>query len=466
MKEKEKPSRKTFRNRLDDMVNAMRSQIANGQFTAGDFLPSESELAERFQISGKSVRKGLEVLVEEGLIVKLERIGSRVTEAAGQSKIVLTLACSDTVVRDFALERVLSDFHRQYPSIQVKVLRLDVDYFSKIAEYMEEGLIDVATMNHPDYISFQEARRTALLEPLSVPRDMYPFLVRPFMHEGLLRARPIFFTPLVLCYNKEHFREAGLLEPDSGWTWSDAIEHARLLSRKNERYGLFFYALSDNRWPVFLLQSEEVRRTEDAQRGGRAAEWLKGINLYRDIVRDREIFPTYFTENSRDPIELFGQGKVSMIVTTYCFLNEFRQSDVPYDFSPLPYMHRPSTLLVAVAAAVNAKSRNKESAKLLVDYLTSPRAQQIVREHTLSVPSLKSAAEWTGPESMYRPSRFHLFREIIATFHLQQDLRLSNEQFLTLRQLLKMYLSDMMDERTLYEQLEKLDTPVTPQIIG
>lgn len=81
-----KPSRTTFRQRLDEMVTVLRDDIITGRRAAGDYLPSEVALAEQFQLSKNSVRKGLERLVEEKLIEKVPRVGNRIADPGPQAQ--------------------------------------------------------------------------------------------------------------------------------------------------------------------------------------------------------------------------------------------------------------------------------------------------------------------------------------------------------------------------------------------
>ncbi|MGO4498343.1 hypothetical protein AB4114_20915 [Paenibacillus sp. 2RAB27] len=65
-------------------------------------------------------------------------------------------------------------------------------------------------------------------------------LMRPFTNVGNLYVQPFTFSPIILCYNKAHFREANLPEPDSSWNWDDVQRTALNFSQKHERLGLFF----------------------------------------------------------------------------------------------------------------------------------------------------------------------------------------------------------------------------------
>jgi multiple sugar transport system substrate-binding protein len=45
------------------------------------------------------------------------------------------------------------------------------------------------------------------------------------------------FSPAILCYNRDHFTEKALLEPDSSWSWDELFETAEKLAIENERMG-------------------------------------------------------------------------------------------------------------------------------------------------------------------------------------------------------------------------------------
>lgn len=95
-------------------------------------------------------------------------------------------------------------------------------------------------------------------------------------------------------------------------------------------------------------------------------------------------------------------------MTTYFYLNYLRGELVPFDIAPVPHFGQPVMMLLNIGLAVNRHSRVKEAELQLVDFLTSLEAQQFVRQHTYSIPARKQAAEWSGEELLYRPSRFSL----------------------------------------------------------
>ncbi len=58
------------------LAAALRRQIEAGDFEPGSAIPAESELVRRYQVSRITVRKALDVLVKEGLIVRQQGKGT------------------------------------------------------------------------------------------------------------------------------------------------------------------------------------------------------------------------------------------------------------------------------------------------------------------------------------------------------------------------------------------------------
>lgn len=177
---------------------------------------------------------------------------------------------------------------------------------------------------------------------------------------------------MVLCYNKAHFREADLPEPDSYWTWDDLIEAARQLAEKRGRHAIYFVPASENRYSVFLLQSGIQTVADGTEHRTLSPETANSLSVYSRLVNNHQIFPKYLAGNHEDEtISLFVQEQVSMILTTFFNLNEFKALTLNYDLAPLPRLKTKDpqkTLLVTIGAAVVGNSRQR---KRLVNSLTS-----------------------------------------------------------------------------------------------
>ncbi|RKN83757.1 extracellular solute-binding protein [Paenibacillus ginsengarvi] len=458
------------RTRLEQLIQTLRDEIVSGARAEGAYIPSELTLCEQFGLSKKTVRKGLDVLVNEGLLEKVPRIGARVTGAASSEPIVITFGYYPKLVREIRLQHMIESFNKLHGSIRVQAIPISHHYDQTLnTRRLQDDSLDVVTINAHDIEYFTQADDgTCPLEPLAPVGGIYPFLEQPFRADGGgLYALPFVFTPVILCYNKEHFHEKELPEPDSSWTWEDLRQAGHALSNGANRFGFYFHLPSGNRWPIFLLQNNVAFRT-DGQGGYilNVPEAKEALRLCRDLVRDPKLFPVYLSENDSDAHALFLNRKVSMILCTYDSLNDFSSAPFVYDIAPIPSLREPKTLLGAIALAIPAHSAKKPEAKLFIDYMLSYQNQMDIRLNTLSIPSLKRAAEWVGDGEadrvLNRPYRFHMYRDIIPSFRFASELRLPTDHLLQMGQELKLYWSQLEDLDTILDQLEqKLSAPAS-----
>ncbi|GIP38961.1 hypothetical protein J31TS4_22410 [Paenibacillus sp. J31TS4] len=453
----EKQSRKTFRRRLDDMIRTLRGEILTGQRRDGEFLPSERELAVHFQLSNKLVRAGLEELVAEGLIQKLPRVGNRVQVPPSGQPVRIRFGYHSTLESDVEMERLLDGFHAAHPGIRVQPLPISFhNYHETVTEYMEAGLLDVVTMNYNNYERFRSQGSLAMLEPLEPDERIFPFLSEAFRQEGAAYARPFVFSPLILCYNLDHLAEKKVRWPREPMEWHTLIRLASRLTVENERFGFYFFLLSINRWPVFLLQNG-MRWDGSADGAAEAVERIvEGLKLCRSMIYARDTFPTYLSGSDADAEELFREGKVSVIMTSYFALNRLRGSGVRFDVAPLPGGREDKTILMTIGLAVNGRSEEKVASRTLVDYLVSDRTQAEIGQLTFSLPAVREAAESESPGHPERPPHFRMFEERTDTFRLITELNLSLAQLEAVMKEARLYWAKLLSEQALKRRLAEL----------
>jgi len=452
-----KHSRKTFRQRQDDMLQQLRHEIVSGIQAKGTYLPAEKSLSEQFGLSNKAVRQVLDVLVEEQLIEKIPRVGNLIVNLREQQLITLKLGHHETTLLEADLTELLAAFHQEYPHIRVQPVTLPSNSPEVLKQYIDYGMIDVMTINDSEFQNFMETGSKDYLMPLEKKPEIYSFLSQAFTEDGQLLAQPFLFSPTILCYNRDHFMEQGMLEPDSSWTWDECFEAGEKLNVENERIGFHFSVSQRNRCVVFLLQNGAVfERNATGNIKLFDTAMMDGIRFYKDIISNRMTSLLSEQDANFRIEELFAQGKVSMVITTFMALNYIQKSNIRYEIAPLPHLKNPATLLITIGLAVNQQSPNLEAARLLVDFLTSYKAQLIIRQKTLSLPSLKTAAEWSGEEIGYRPSRFTMYREIIPTFHYGRELGLKESEWRTFFNEVFMYWSGLETEESLCNRLEDL----------
>lgn len=451
-----KSDRPTFQERLDHFVNVIRTDILNGIRQEGTYLPSESTLAKQFQLSNKSIRKGLDQLVEEGLIVKIDRVGSMVTPHSKET-ITINFGCPLSLTTDFMIDELIAEFSRRNPGIHVRRITLNpLNYVRSAEEMIQNGLLDVVALNSPQFQEWHELGLTPLLEELAPDKAIYPITESAFFAEDKVYARPVSFSPVVLCYNKRHFREAGIPEPDSYWSWDDLIGITSELADRRGRHGIYFLPASENRYSIFLLQGGRGRK--ELPDGSGRLHMLEGLDKLHELINNRRIFPNYWAQGNDETIRLFAEGQVSAILATYFNLNEFANMDLEYDICPLPTLRLgdpQKTLMLTIGTAVVRQSPAKEAAIRFMEFLSSADAQMLIKQKTISIPARKEAAEAAdGTGVINRPSRYYMYREMFPSFAYHRELGLQIRELRTFSRFLKEYWSGMIDERELHGKLE------------
>jgi multiple sugar transport system substrate-binding protein len=452
----EKTSREEFNQKLDTFIETTKKQIMDGEFGIGDYLPSELALAERFDLSKNSVRKGLEELVRQGLIVKKSRIGNLVVSNKPYDQVILRLGYYPSIKQEAALSKIIQYFEGKYPLIKVQTIAIAYDHYQQtVYDFFVNDIIDVVTINYNDFCAFGKVSEE-LFEPLPTEGKIYPFLEKPFKGKEQY-VRPFIYSPIVLCYNQQHFQEANLSVPDSGWQWEDVISAANRLSevKSGKHCGFYFHSLSVNRWPIFLFQNG-VAFTRDSRGAVQfdKQKFMDCINLCRELFRKQEMVQNLLSDSDKDAEKLFIEGKVSMIMSSYFSLNQMKEDEIPYDIAPLPYLEEARTLLLMIGMAINKQSTRLEAAKAWVSFITSDECQEIIRTETLSIPAVKHVAERTGGEQVYQPPRFKLFRETIPTFRLYDQLGLSFEELVEVTNELRLYWSGFISGEMLCKRIE------------
>ncbi|MFC3771548.1 extracellular solute-binding protein [Paenibacillus sp. GCM10012303] len=460
---KKRPTRSTFLTRLNHFTDTIRSDIRSGALVPGSFLPAETELAAIYGLSKLSIRKGLDQLTEEGWIEKIPRVGTRVA-AAGASegaevevavKQIVKFAGHQSLIREASIEALIQRFEAENPDIQIQFIPFPYQqYLDNIEHYVDNDMIDVISINYDQYMEFSESDRLHLLEPQSRDSSVYPFVEEGFVRDGTLYAAPFVFSPVILCCNKNHFREKRLSEPDYGWSWETLIEASRLLSDDGERYGFYFHLLSQNRWPVFLLQNGFAY--DSSNLSDQAERFLDSMILCKDTIFGQRVNKLLIADHDLYAEDLFMKEKASVIMTTYFNLNYLTESEIPYEIAPLPSSKSPRTLLLAIGLSVLQTSPRKEAAQRFVDFLTSYDSQLYIRRHTMSIPSNLRAAESPGSETMYQPQRYSMYRDLIPSFRYYSELGMTSRQLMSLRSELSYFWSELSDGNQLLQALEEM----------
>lgn len=89
------------------LTEELREMILEGKIQAGEKLPSENELAKRYQISRHTVRKALSILENEGYIYAEHGKGTFCSELVRHTKTSRNIAVVTTYLSDYIFPRLI-----------------------------------------------------------------------------------------------------------------------------------------------------------------------------------------------------------------------------------------------------------------------------------------------------------------------------------------------------------------------
>lgn len=92
------------------LYNIVFQDITNGVYEVGDLIPSETEYMQKFSVSRATVRKAMEMLVNNGLIVRRRGCGSEVVSAKPATALRSVESCIKRLTSDHVIpiKRVVS----------------------------------------------------------------------------------------------------------------------------------------------------------------------------------------------------------------------------------------------------------------------------------------------------------------------------------------------------------------------
>lgn len=342
------------------------------------------------------------------------------------------------------LKSLLRAFEREHPTIRVDLLHIPENYYQKlhilIAGDMIPDVIFTNNISFPIYASQgifrdlkadldtagqQDGKQSAIIHA----KDFYPAALNAFRWKRsdgteILGALPRDVSNLVIFYNKDLFREAGVAEPKTGWNWQDFRETAQQLTvDKNndgtpEQFGISFYATPSLFWLPFVWSANGELLSQDLRHVLLdSPQSVAGLQFYSRLRNLWHVAPQKVESGGATMSQLFMQQKLAMILNGRWSVPVLReQATFDWDVAPLPtgpsgHSH---VGIDASGYAISAKSAHPSESLALVNFLLSHKAIEQVAESGLIVPARKDVAEsplFLSPQQL--PAHSRVFLDVI-----------------------------------------------------
>jgi len=310
-----------------------------------------------------------------------------------------------------AYRDVIAAYENEQPDVQVKLIEASDrdDLIARLSTSFAGGAPpDLFLLNYRFYGQF--AAR-GVLEPVEErvdgsdvfqQEDFYEEAMDAFRFDGTLTCLPQNISSLVVYYNKDLFKEAGVPEPKAGWRWDDMVAAAKKLTKdsnsdgKAEVYGLGVEPSLIRIAPFVWsnggdLVADDGKQTHFALDTPEAEEALERFLQLRVVEK---VVPSEEEVKAEDDETRFQNGRMAMVLSSRRSTPTFRTiQDFDWDVAALPQHREQAGILHSDAYCLTKASENRDAAWSFMEFALGPEGAPIVAKSGRTVPSLKSVAE-------------------------------------------------------------------------
>lgn len=232
--------------------------------------------------------------------------------------------------------------------------------------------------------------------------DFYPQATEAFVFGGEQLCLPQNISSLVVYYNEDLFRAAGVPLPEAGWTWDEMVASAAALTRDGDGDGeIDVYGLATESSLIRIapfVWSNGGELVDDTERPTRftldTPAATEALRDFFDLRLVHQVIPTEEEAESEDDPARFLNGRAAMVMSSRRDTPVFRTiEDFAWDVAPLPVHEEQVTILHADAYCMSRSSEVKDEAWSFVEFALGPEGAPIAAATGRTVPSLIEVAE-------------------------------------------------------------------------
>lgn len=256
---------------------------------------------------------------------------------------------------------------------------------------------DVFLVNFREYSQFVVRDAIEPIEDHLEGVDLGAYFEPPleaFTFDGKLQCFPQNISSLVVYYNRDLFKEAGIKRPKEGWTWEEFRETAQTLTGGDVRgVGIepTIIRLAPFAWSAggdIVDDPDSPTRLDLDNAGARAA-----LEFFVSMVKDG-LIPTEEEVAAQDLETRFTTGKLGMLLSSRREVPAFREvQGLDFDVAPLPVDQEPAGILHSDGYCIAAGSDEIDTAAAFVRFATGEEGQTLGALSGRTVPSLQAVAE-------------------------------------------------------------------------
>jgi multiple sugar transport system substrate-binding protein len=311
------------------------------------------------------------------------------TTAPSGNKVKITLATWTGADEAKELQGVIDKVNAAATDFEIVHQASPADYYTKLQTQIAGNTAPDLMWLSQEYIA-NYADNGAILDvtdlvgkmsdmPAAKLDDYYPGSLAVSKYNDKLYGLPWIAQPVMLYYNVDAFKTAGMNPPDESWTWDTFKDAAKKLTIKDASGNVTQWGTSFNGWPpiqMFIWQAGGEVITKDLKSSPiDSPEAIQGEKFYSDIIYNPDYAVPEATIKEQGFGEMAKAGKVAMFFggaaddLDYAHAKDPKNADLKMALVPKGPKDRTTFAWTAITA-VSARTQNPEIATKAMVALT------------------------------------------------------------------------------------------------
>ena len=332
---------------------------------------------------------------------------------------------ADIVLINHAIQR----FNQRYPHVTVKV-----QYGNPVpwGAYINQFVNMVDAGQAPDVVNMPIEGISTLVGK-NMMRDLQPMIdndpharelvqgTDPHLIDGLRFKGKLCFFPndwnnIVIYYNTDMFKAAGLQPPAQDWTWKDFLDDAEKLTRRDSsghvtQYGYFVPGSNFALEPWLITNATDKLTADELHSNITDPKVRESLTFVHDLISKYKVSPA-FTLNDVGSAA-FTAKQVAMFSAGHWVVADLQKVLLGhYDIQYPPRNRTPGTVFGVGGNGITAASKQPALAWEFVKEIAGPAFQDEQATLMRSIPTLRSAG--TAPGYIAIPANGKIYYESAA----------------------------------------------------
>ncbi|MDE2220474.1 MAG: sugar ABC transporter substrate-binding protein [Gammaproteobacteria bacterium] len=304
-----------------------------------------------------------------------------------------------------ALAQLLPEFERSHPNVRIEVQQLawtaaHEKLLTAVAGDATPDLCQLGNTWIPELVALRalEPLQARVAASRQITRDDYfPGVWQPNVLDGVLYGVPWYVDTRLLFYRSDLLRQAGFGAPAGNWAdWLKQMQAIKRLVGK-DRYAVLLPLNQFEPLQVLALEQPEPMLRDDNRYGNfRSASFRRALAFYHSLFA-QSLAPVLTETQIANVWSEFGRGYFSFYVSGPWNIAEFKRRLPPaqqgsWMTAPMPGPDGPGVSSAGGSSLVIfSRSRHKEAAFAVIEYLSQPEVQQRFHALTGDLPPRRSS---------------------------------------------------------------------------